>query len=69
MRCSWAVGCSGGAVAAREESSRADERCELGADERLLYDALRAAAQKEVQEELAKGGSVLHALELLLRFL
>jgi SNF2 family DNA or RNA helicase len=43
------------------------ERCELGPDERLLYDALRAAAQKEVQEDLAKGGSVLHALELLLR--
>jgi len=43
------------------------ERCELGPDERLLYDALRAAAQKEVQEEFAKGGSVLHALELLLR--
>ncbi len=43
------------------------ERCELGAVERTLYDALRAAAQKEVQEELGRGGSVLHALELLLR--
>ncbi len=43
------------------------ERCELSEAERTLYDALRAAAQKEVMEELARGGSVLQALELLLR--
>jgi len=43
------------------------ERCELGAEERVLYDALRAAAQREIMEELARGGSVLQALELLLR--
>jgi SNF2 family DNA or RNA helicase len=43
------------------------ERCELGEAERTLYEALRAAAQKEVMADLARGGSVLHALELLLR--
>jgi superfamily II DNA or RNA helicase len=43
------------------------ERCELSQDERLVYDALRAAAQKEVLETLSSGGSVLQALELLLR--
>jgi superfamily II DNA or RNA helicase len=43
------------------------ERCELEGEERVLYDALRAAAQREVMEELARGGNVLQALELLLR--
>ncbi len=41
--------------------------CELDADERAVYDAVRAASQKEVVEKLAKGGNVLEALELLLR--
>jgi superfamily II DNA or RNA helicase len=43
------------------------ERCELSESERTVYDALRAAAQKEVLEALSDGGNVLHALELLLR--
>lgn len=43
------------------------ERCELTESERTTYDALRAAAQKEVVEALSGGASVIQALELLLR--
>ncbi|MBL8785180.1 MAG: DEAD/DEAH box helicase [Deltaproteobacteria bacterium] len=43
------------------------ERCELNVEERQVYDALRAAAKKEVMEELGRGGNVIAALELLLR--
>lgn len=41
--------------------------CELNDDERAVYDAVRAATQKEVVEQLRAGGSVLRALESLLR--
>jgi SNF2 family DNA or RNA helicase len=41
--------------------------CELDDAERDVYDAVRAAARKEVVERLAEGGSVLAALEALLR--
>ncbi len=41
--------------------------CELEAEERVVYDTVRAAARKEVVERLAEGGSVLAALEALLR--
>src|SRR5262249_23193539 len=41
--------------------------CELDADERAVYDTVRAASQREVVERLQAGGSVLEALELLLR--
>jgi SNF2 family DNA or RNA helicase len=40
---------------------------ELAPRERDLYDALRLAARREVVEKLQKGGSVLAALEALLR--
>jgi SNF2 family DNA or RNA helicase len=40
---------------------------ELNESERDLYEALRLAARKEVVEKLEKGGSVLGALEALLR--
>ncbi len=40
---------------------------ELEDSERVVYDAVRAAARKEVVEKLAAGGSVLAALEALLR--
>ena len=41
--------------------------CELEEDERAVYDAVRAATRKEVVTRLAEGGSVLGALEALLR--
>jgi SNF2 family DNA or RNA helicase len=41
--------------------------CELEPDERAVYDAVRAATKKEVVEKLSQGGSVLAALEALLR--
>ncbi len=41
--------------------------CELEEQERAVYDAVRAAARKEVVQRLAEGGSVLAALEALLR--
>jgi SNF2 family DNA or RNA helicase len=41
--------------------------CELEEEERNVYDAVRTATRKEVISELAKGGSVLAALEALLR--
>jgi SNF2 domain-containing protein/helicase-like protein len=41
--------------------------CDLSEDERAVYDAIRAATQKEVVERLRAGGSVLMALESLLR--
>jgi superfamily II DNA or RNA helicase len=41
--------------------------CELEDAEREVYDAVRAAARKEVVARLAEGGSVLAALEALLR--
>ena len=40
---------------------------ELDERERAVYDTVRAAAQKDVAERLSKGGSVLAALEALLR--
>jgi superfamily II DNA or RNA helicase len=40
---------------------------ELDEGERAVYDAVRAATQKDVLEKLSHGGSVLHALEALLR--
>ncbi|MDH5675678.1 MAG: DEAD/DEAH box helicase [Myxococcales bacterium] len=42
-------------------------RCSLGDHERALYDAVKAATQKEVLQQLSTGGSVLAALEALLR--
>ena len=41
--------------------------CILGDRERELYDAVRAATQRDVVEQLQAGGSVLAALEALLR--
>ena len=41
--------------------------CELEEQERAVYDAVRAATQKEIVAQLAKGASVLVALEALLR--
>ncbi|MEM9493621.1 MAG: DEAD/DEAH box helicase, partial [Myxococcota bacterium] len=41
--------------------------CELDERERAVYDAVRAAAQKDVVERLAQGGGVMAALESLLR--
>ncbi len=41
--------------------------CELTKEERLVYDTIRAATQKEVVQKLQEGGSVLAALEALLR--
>jgi len=43
------------------------ERIELSDDERTLYDALYAATREEVVGRLKEGGSVLAALEALLR--
>jgi SNF2 family DNA or RNA helicase len=40
---------------------------ELDEAERAVYDAVRAATRKDVLERLSQGGSVLHALEALLR--
>jgi SNF2 family DNA or RNA helicase len=42
-------------------------RCELDAEERATYDAVRAATRQEVVERLREGGGVLAALEALLR--
>jgi superfamily II DNA or RNA helicase len=42
-------------------------RCELDADERAVYEAIRAATRREVVERLAAGASPLAALEALLR--
>ena len=42
-------------------------RCTLDADERAAYEAIRAATQKDVVEQLQEGGNVLAALEALLR--
>lgn len=54
---------------ARELPPRTDVvlRCELEPRERELYDAVRAAARREVVAELEAGGNVLAALEALLR--
>jgi len=41
--------------------------CELGEDERRLYGALQANTRTHVVEQLAAGGSVMQALEALLR--
>jgi len=41
--------------------------CTLDDDERALYESVRAATQKDVVEQLESGGSVLAALEALLR--
>jgi SNF2 family DNA or RNA helicase len=41
--------------------------CELSADERRVYDAVRAATYDDVVSRLSEGGSVLAALEALLR--
>jgi SNF2 family DNA or RNA helicase len=40
---------------------------DLGAEERALYDAVRAATKKEIVERLAQGAGILAALEALLR--
>ncbi|HET6344831.1 MAG TPA: SNF2-related protein, partial [Myxococcota bacterium] len=42
-------------------------RCALGAAERSVYDAVRAATMQEVVSKLREGGSVIAALEALLR--
>ncbi len=42
-------------------------RCELSAEERATYDAVRAATAEDVVRRLSAGGSVLEALEALLR--
>ncbi|HVH99059.1 MAG TPA: DEAD/DEAH box helicase, partial [Enhygromyxa sp.] len=42
-------------------------RCELDANERRAYDAVRAATQEQVVERLSSGASVLQVLEALLR--
>ncbi|MEY2932630.1 MAG: hypothetical protein RL033_3379 [Pseudomonadota bacterium] len=54
---------------ARELPPRTDLtiECELSENERAVYDAIRAATQKEVVAQLKAGGSVLQALESLLR--
>ncbi len=54
---------------ARELPPRTDVvlRCELSKQERNVYEAIRAATQEEVVERLKVGGSVLQALEALLR--
>src|SRR5262249_4107667 len=41
--------------------------CELEENERSVYEAVRAATQKEIVAKLSEGGSVLAALEALLR--
>lgn len=41
--------------------------CELDADERAIYEALRQSARGEVTKKLAAGGNVMSALEVLLR--
>ncbi len=54
---------------ARELPPRTDLvlECDLNEEERAVYDAIRAATQTEVVERLRAGGSVLAALESLLR--
>jgi SNF2 domain-containing protein/helicase-like protein len=54
---------------ARELPPRTDLmlECDLNEEERAVYDAIRAATQKDVVERLRAGGSVLQALEALLR--
>jgi len=54
---------------ARELPPRTDVvlRCTLTDDERAVYDAVRAATRTEIAEKLGAGGSVLAALEALLR--
>ncbi|MFO0615041.1 MAG: DEAD/DEAH box helicase [Polyangiaceae bacterium] len=47
--------------------SEAVEYAELEEDERAVYDAVRAATRKDIVEKLSSGGSVLAALEALLR--
>jgi hypothetical protein len=56
-------------VVARELPPRTEAvlHCELDAEERAVYDTVRAASQRDVVERLARGGNVLEALELLLR--
>ena len=41
--------------------------CELSADERLVYDSVRAATVRDVVDRLRSGGNVMAALEALLR--
>src|SRR5262249_2594092 len=41
--------------------------CELSESERAVYDAVRAATRRDVLERLQAGGSVIEALEALLR--
>jgi superfamily II DNA or RNA helicase len=54
---------------ARELPPRTDVvmHCELDEDERAVYDALRAATRDKLVAQLEQGGSVLGALEALLR--
>jgi SNF2 family DNA or RNA helicase len=42
-------------------------RCTLSTEERTVYDAIKAATRKDVLEQLQAGGSVMAALEALLR--
>ena len=41
--------------------------CELSAEERAVYDSVRAATLRDVVEKLRAGGNVMAALEALLR--
>jgi SNF2 family DNA or RNA helicase len=56
-------------VVAAELPPRTDAtlHCELDPEERAVYDAVRAASQRQVVQRLQQGGSVIEALELLLR--
>jgi SNF2 family DNA or RNA helicase len=56
-------------VVAKELPPRTDAvlHCELDGEERAVYDTVRAASQRQVVERLQQGGSVIEALELLLR--
>lgn len=54
---------------AKELPPRTDmvARCTLSDDERTVYEAIKAATRKDVIEQLQQGGSVMAALEALLR--
>lgn len=54
---------------AKELPPRTDmiARCNLSEDERTAYEAIKAATRKDVLEQLQAGGSVMAALEALLR--
>lgn len=54
---------------AKELPPRTDTvlHCQLDEDERITYDAIRAATQQELLEKLEMGASIMEALEALLR--